>query len=201
MIHLKRIGKVALVFALLVSMTLFALVGMGNVPVSAEEDAPTTETTEQSNPIVDSFLAQLKERYGDEYEAYYNAVLERWGSVEEYLLSLAEDGTVPDVAADGWTKFVKWLGDYAPIWASILAVALILIILILGKKALGKIAGWASWDGRRWKSIFGSINKLYNAHAAEQKALLKLLGESNLTEEERKVIEYSLKEMEEDEEV
>lgn len=167
---------------------------MGNaVRVSAEE-APQEEVTDE---LVNGFLAQLKAKYGDEYETYYNAILAEWGSVEEYLLSLVNDDT-PDAAANGWTRFVKWLGEYSPIWASILAVAAVIIIIVCGKKALGKVANWVTGTGGKFKTVFNSINKLYAAQNAQSEALIKLLGENEKFKNERAALQSSVEEIKKD---
>ena len=113
-------------------------------------------------------------------------------------MSLADDS--PDAAASGWTSFVKWLGEYAPIWGSVLAVAALIIVIVLGKKALNKVAGWATGTGGKFKIVFKSINKMYKADIAEMKALIKLLGENPRFEEEKKALEDSIKEIENDDE-
>ena len=53
----------------------------------AEEPLEPTDGSETEN-LVDRFIANLKDKYGDDYEYYLNAILEQWGSVEAYLLSL-----------------------------------------------------------------------------------------------------------------
>lgn len=177
---------------------------MGNaVRVSAEEAQQEEEVTDGGNELktlVNGFLAQLKAKYGDEYETYYNAILAEWGSVEEYLLSLVNDDT-PDAAASGWTKFVKWLGEYSPIWASILAVAAVIIIIVCGKKALGKVANWVTGTGGKFKTVFNSINKLYAAQNAQSEALIKLLGENEKFKNERAALQSSVEEIKKDDDV
>lgn len=205
----KRFNRL-LVAISLIACGLLCVLFMGNATVTyadegaqetpAEGELPSEEETDGSGlkSLVDGFIAQLKAKYGDDYETYYNAILAEWGSVEKYLLSLAEDS--PDAAASGWTSFVKWIGEYAPIWGSILAVAALIIVVVLGKKALNRITGWATGTGGKFKTVFKSINKMYNADIAEMKALVKLLGENPRFEEERKALEESIKEIEHDDE-
>lgn len=186
-----------------IALLFSCLCGMGNaVRVSAEE-APQEEVTDEENELktlVNGFLAQLKAKYGEEYETYYNAILAEWGSVEEYLLSLVNDDT-PDAAANGWTRFVKWLGEYSPIWASILAVAAVIIIIVCGKKALGKVANWVTGTGGKFKTVFNSINKLYAAQNAQSEALIKLLGENEKFKNERAALQSSVEEIKKDDDV
>lgn len=177
---------------------------LGNaVHASADEVPQTEEVTDEKSELktlVEGFLAQLKEKYGDDYETYYNAILAEWGSVEEYLLSLIGDGT-PDAMTSGWTKFVKWLGEYSPIWASILAVAAVIIIIVCGKKALGKVANWVTGTGGKFKTVFNSINKLYAAQNAQSEALIKLLGENEKFKAERAALQSSVEEIKKDDDV
>lgn len=210
MLKIKRFNRLFIIISLVVCGLLCALF-MGNAATvtyadegaqetPAEGELPAEEETDGSGlkSLVDGFIAQLKAKYGDDYETYYNAILAEWGSVEEYLLSLADDS--PDAAASGWTSFVKWLGEYAPIWGSILAVVALIIVIVFGKKALNKVAGWATGTGGKFKTVFKSINKMYKADVAEMKALVKLLGENPRFEEERKALEESVKEIENDDE-
>lgn len=210
MLKIKRFNRLFIIISLVVCGLLCALF-MGNAATvtyadegaqetPAEGELPAEEETDGNGlkSLVDGFIAQLKAKYGDDYETYYNTILSEWGSVEEYLLSLADDS--PDAAASGWTSFVKWLGEYAPIWGSVLAVAALIIVIVLGKKALNKVAGWATGTGGKFKIVFKSINKMYKADIAEMKALIKLLGENPRFEEEKKALEDSIKEIENDDE-
>ena len=176
---------------------------MGNSARVYVEEAKQEEVTDEENELktlVNGFLARLKAKYGEEYETYYNAILADWGSVEEYLLSLVNDDT-PDAAASGWTRFVKWLGEYSPIWASVLAVAAVIIIIVCGKKALGKVANWVTGTGGKFKTVFNSINKLYAAQNAQSEALIKLLGENEKFKEERAALQSSVEEIKKDDDV
>lgn len=210
MLKVKRFNRLFIIVSLVVCGLLCALF-MGNAAnvTYADEGAqetpvegklPAEEETDDSGlkSLIDGFIAQLKAKYGENYETYYNAILAEWGSVEEYLLSLAGDS--PDAAANGWTAFVKWLGEYAPIWGSILAVVALIIVIVFGKKALNKVAGWATGTSGKFKTVFTSINKMYKADVAEMKALVKLLGENPRFEEEKKALEESIKEIENDDE-
>ncbi len=163
-----------------------------NAPAEGGEAPDEEAGGEGLQTLVDGFLAQLKAKYGEDYETYYNAILAEWGSVEEYLLSLVTEDT-PDVAADGWRAFVAWLREYSPVWASILAIICILIVILFGKRALKRVS--------KFKTVFASINKMYAAHIAEQKAILRLLGENEKFKAEREALENSVKEIEADDEL
>ena len=217
MLKLKKFYKLLLVVSLVVCGALCVLFTGGativyadegtalETPAEGEIEGAGEETGEDDGNglqgLVDGFLAGLKEKYGDEYETYYNAILEKWGSVEAYLLSLVDDGTIPDVAADGWTAFVHWLGEYAPIWGSILAVVLLIIAILVGRKALRKVAGFVRLSRGDFKKMFACQNKIYKAHIAEMQAIVKLLGRNEqLYVEERKALQESIEEIQKDDE-
>lgn len=140
--------------------------------------------------LVDGFIEQLKEKYREDYQKYYDAIIADWGSVEAYLLSLAKEDT-PDAVADGWTNFVKWLGEYSPVWGSILAVALVIVVIIFGKKALQKATGYVTGMGANFKMLFAEINRIDAAQAAQNDALIKLLGENEKFKDERAALQNS----------
>lgn len=180
---------------------------MGNSSASAEEVAEppvTDETTvdeemgaEGLKTLVDGFIEQLKAKYGDDYETYYNAVIGQWGSIEEYLLSLVTEET-PDAVANGWTAFVKWLGEYSPVWGSIFAIVSVMIVVLLGKKALNKVTGFVTGTGGKFKTLFGEVNKIDAALNAQSKALVKLLGENERFAEERAELEKTAGDLSDD---
>ncbi len=87
--------------------------------------------------LADSFKKYLKDTYGEDYEFYYNQIIEQWGSVEGYLLSFGQK--LPEEYQSGWDKFVVWLGDYAPVWAPALAILIVIIVAVIGKKQFNKI--------------------------------------------------------------
>ena len=105
---------------------------------TADPPAEITETVEESNidEIAANFTDYLKARYGDEYELYYNAIIEKWGSIEGYLLAFGDK--LPEEHKTGWQKFVGWLSEYSSVWAPALAVVLIIIVAIVGKKIFNK---------------------------------------------------------------
>lgn len=172
-----------------------------NTPETPAEPPVTDEPTDGEETgedglktLVEGFLAQLRVKYGDEYEIYYNAILADWGSIEQYLLSLVNEDT-PDAVASGWTAFVKWLGEYSPVWGSILAVTLVITVIVFGKKALNKVVSWATGANGKFKTLFEEINKIDSAQAAQNSALIKLLGENDKFKEERAALHNSASEI------
>lgn len=216
MSKIKSIGRLALIICLIVCLAVGTLCMGGAAVVHADEpteqetpamgeiegDADKADESEDngSQSLVDGFLAQLKEKYGDEYETYYNAIIAEWGSIEAYLLSLADDGIIPDAAADGWKAFVHWLGEYWPIWATILAIIFLIIVIALGRKALNRVAAFVKLSGGKFKTLFSCVNKMYQADLAEMQALIKLLGENERFAEERKELQKAIEEIEKDDE-
>lgn len=198
MYRLKFFGKLIVLAVIALFIFSCSLFAMGNAATDEEEETKTEETEKGENSLLDGFLGQLKDKYGEEYEVYYNAILNEWGSVEAYLLSLADDQTIPDVAADGWKQFVSWLGEYSPIWGSILAVVCLIIVILFGKVALGKIRQFVISVADKFKTLFKSVNKQYVIMKAQNDALLALLGENPKFEEKRKALISANGEIEKD---
>lgn len=161
-------------------------------PDTVTEEPQTPETPEdgsETENLVDRFIANLKDKYGDDYEYYLNAILEQWGSVEAYLLSLTDN--LPDELQTGYADFIGWLGEYASIWAPCLAVALVIIGFIVGKKALNTILNRIV--EARIRPIQEELNKQSEAQAAQLKATRALLGTNDKFAEERKAAETAEK--------
>lgn len=107
--------------------------------ISEPPPAILEEEREEGNikDLVNKFTEFMKAQYGDNYEYYYDRIIENWGSVEAYLLSFGEK--LPEEQKNDWDIFVTWLGDYAPVWAPPLAVVVVIIVAVLGKKQFEKI--------------------------------------------------------------
>lgn len=165
-------------------------------PDASEETAqePTEETQEGVENIVQEFIAQLKEQYGEQWQQYYDAILGEWGTVENYLLSLIPDDS-PDVVKDGWTKFVDWTRDNWVILAAIGATIAVVIVLVFGKKVLTLIIEFFKNLFAKVGKIFTAINTLYKNAKAQNDALLKLMGDNPKFEQERDGLKKSSEEM------
>lgn len=167
----------------------------GKEPPVEEEQGQPEETPQEGEEsglqaLIDGFIAQLQARYGDQWQQYYDAIIADWGTVEQYLLSLVPEDS-SDVVKSGWEEFVSWLGEYSPVWASILAAVLVIIVVVFGKKALTAIKNF-------FVSLFKSKNKEYQALTAQNEALLALLGENPKFEERRAALKASNEEMAKD---
>lgn len=201
MTRLKNASKYILTLILMVALLVGVVLCVGNTAgkVSAET-VETNEETEQSeeakeNTLVIDFIARLKERYGDDYLYYYNAILEKWGSVEQYLLACVDE-TTPDIVADGWTSFINWLDKYAVIWAPVFAVILVVIAALVGKKYIKKAYEYIKARKKETTTIFGAINKMYKAHIAEMQTLQSLLGDNERFADKREALEAAREEIE-----
>lgn len=77
---------------------------------STDTDGSLTENGTET--ITDSVKAYLQAIYGDDYEKYYNQIVENWGSVEKFLLNASEN--LPDEyrykATELLTTVNAWVG-------------------------------------------------------------------------------------------
>ena len=200
---LSAVAVLALFFSLLIAVPAVFAEEAPAPDTTAEEtqNEPATGTETPETPtdgetpddgvesIVDRFIENLKAKYGDDYEYYLNTILEQWGSIEAYLL--AQTDNLPDEFQTGYTDFINWLSEYAPVWAPCLAVALIIIGFIVGKKALNKML--ARQVEARISPIEKELNKQSEAQAAQLKATRALLGTNEKFAEERKAAETAEK--------
>lgn len=99
-------------------------------PATEEEPGQPDETPQEGEgggiqALIEGFIAQLKDKYGDQWQQYYDAIIAEWGTVEQYLLSLVPEDA-PDVVKDGWTSFVDWTRENWVVLAAIGATILLL---------------------------------------------------------------------------
>lgn len=194
--------KTAYCLTFMLAMLFLAFVGMiscANIAAKAEEPPAivqdgefsegeeTPSKTDNDNDITEPFIQYLKDEYGEEYEKYYNAIIEQWGSVKAYLNSKIEDGTLTE-SADNWSLFVNWLDQYSVIWAPILAVVCVIIAFIAGRKVYTVIKNL-------FNRLFKGTNQTAIAQLAIINALEKLLGGTDKTKEERAVLEKAKEEL------
>mgnify|MGYP006927578614 FL=1 len=158
--------------------------GEENTPQNPDNEA---EEGNDIQKLVDSFVAYLKDKYGEDYELYYNRIIEEWGSVEAYLLSLGEN--LPEEYKNGWEKFVAWLGEYASVWAPALAVMLVIVAALFGKKLVHRIA-------ELFKKLFQGSNQQSSALIAVIRAQRALMGTNEKFSENVKELEEAEKRLE-----
>lgn len=140
-------SKILKAFITLIAATLVLFAGIGATytayadtdepPADTVVDTDTEENTAGLEAIAERFKEYLKAQYGADYEYYYKQIIENWGSVEAYLLSFGEK--LPEEYQTGWDKFVGWLGEYSVIWAPPLAVVIVILVAVTGKKQFNKI--------------------------------------------------------------
>ena len=167
-------------------------------PQEPDTDVQTPETSTEEKTdgnevlsLVDRFIENLKNKYGEDYEYYLNTILEQWGSIEAYLL--AQTDNLPEEFQTGYNDFVGWLGEYSPVWAPVLAVALIIIGYVVGKKAVNKML--SRIVDARLNPIQSELNKQSEAQAAQLKATRALLGTNEKFTQERKAAEDAEKKL------
>ena len=144
-------------------------------PPTTEE--PTQEDTDTDTAfdmaaLVDKFTQYLKDKYGAEYDAIYNGIIEQWGSIEAYLLQFGKE-YIPEEYNAGWNAFIEWLSVNAPIWAPALALACIIFIAVFGKKAFNKIV--QKIVDTKVKLLSDELNKQSAALSAQMKALKMIM--------------------------
>lgn len=136
------------------------------------ENSEQTDTAFDMAALVEKFTAYLKDKYGAEYEAIYNGIIEQWGSIEAYLVQFGEE-YIPEEFNAGWSDFVEWLGVNAPIWATALAIACIIFIAVFGKKAFDKMVK-KNVDAKVGV-LSAELNKQSAAISAQMKALKTIM--------------------------
>lgn len=194
--------------ALLAAVLLIFICTGAVLPVSADTAGEAVISEEQTvapdisgeygglEAAAESFLQYLKDKYGEEYEIYYNQIIERWGSVEAYLLSLGEK--LPEEYKSGWEKFVGWLGEYSVIWAPALAAALVVVAVVIGKKQFNKI--FERVVNAKLEPINKELNLQSNATAALMRAQRAFLGNNKTLLENNGGLSEAVKELESAEE-
>ena len=174
-----------------------------------EDDGTTTEsTTPEENDeedselsvegLADSFTNYLKAKYGDDYEYYYNRIIEQWGSIEGYLLAFGNK--LPDEYKTGWDKFVGWLNEYKVIWGTALAAVLVIIAVLIGKRKINKFKEWFTalvekLVNKRLAPIENELNLQSSATISILHSQKALLGNSDRFSDNVKELEEAEKEL------
>lgn len=157
-------------------------------PQDSDHSSIDEDVKETQSDIVISFIQYLKDEYGAEYETYYNAIIEQWGSVKNYLNAQIEDGTLTDETADAWSLVVNWLDEYFVIWAPILATIALVIAFIAGRKVYSAIKNL-------FIRLFKGTNQTATAQIAIIDAMLLMLGKGEKTKKQREELEEAKKEL------
>lgn len=162
----------------------------GSQEIAAEEEINTASTAGIEG-VADNFLNYLKERYGDDYLYYYDKIIDNWGSVEAYLLSFGDK--LPEEHKNAWQKFVGWLSEYSSVWAPAFAVAVVIIVALIGKKQFNKIVDRIV--NVKLQPIVGELNKQSSATVSILHAQKALLGTGERFADSVKELEKSEKEL------
>lgn len=176
-------------------------------PEAPSEDEPPTEEPEEpteDEPVTDDpsdavqqFIDGLKEKYGNDWTTYYNAILAQWGTVENYLMSLLPEDS-PDVVKDAWLAFVAWTRDNWVILAAIgatIASAVGVIVYVFTKKR-AKAFMLSAYDDK-FAKIYEEYNKQSAAIKAQNAALIALTGANPKYEETRAALQKTGDELDE----
>lgn len=164
-----------------------------------EPEEPTEEepVTDEPSDAVQQFIDGLKEQYGNNWTAYYNAILAQWGTVENYLMSLLPEDS-PDVVKDAWLAFVAWTRDNWVILAAIgatIASAVGVIVYVFSKKR-AKAFMLSAYDDK-FAKIYEEYNKQSAAIKAQNAALIALTGANPKFEETRAALQKTGDELDE----
>lgn len=161
-------------------------------PITEPEDPTEDEpVTDEPSDAVQQFIDGLKEQYGNNWTAYYNAILAQWGTVENYLMSLLPEDS-PDVVKDAWLAFVAWTRDNWVILAAIgatIASAVGVIVYVFTKKR-AKAFMLSAYDDK-FAKIYEEYNKQSAAIKAQNAALIALTGANPKFEETRAALKQT----------
>lgn len=181
-----------LIIVLLAATVLCFLCAGAVIPAFAETEPPATEETESTagdslEGLAAQFTEYLKGKYGGDYEYYYNQIIDNWGSVEGYLLSFG--GKLPEEYRSGWDKFVSWLGEYAPVWATPLAIIIVITVAVVGKKFFRKLV--EKTVNAKLSPIVDELNLQSNGIVSLSRGQRALLGNNEKFAENVKELEES----------
>lgn len=129
-------------------------------PIGEDEQTPSDDTEGAEGLAVD-FVEWLKSEYGEDYEYYYNLIIEKWGSIEAYLLQFGEENLTPEMN-EWWNEAISLVGQYSFIWAPVLAVILLVAALLIGKSMLAKIID---------KAVNVRVEAIQNTQSAQSEEL------------------------------
>lgn len=109
-----------------------------NEPITPETDADGSLTENNTETISDSVREYLKGIYGDDYEKYYNQIVENWGSVEKFLLNASEN--LPEEYRYKATELLTTVNAYIGVGADAVLLICVSAYIIYRAKKNKKIA-------------------------------------------------------------
>ena len=96
---------------------------------------------------------------------------------------------LPEEYKSGWQAFVGWLGEYSVIWAPALAVGIIILVAVIGKKSFNKLV--ERIVNSKLSPIVKELNLQSNATVAMLRAQKVLLPNQEKYAENAKELEES----------
>lgn len=128
-----------------------------------EEETAEQETTETTEQLAAQFVEWLKAEYGEDYEYYYNIIINKWGSIENYLIQFGNNNLTEEQNTV-WKSIVQGFSETASFWAPPLAVIIVVIVCMWGKSKFKKIIDAV---------VEGKFRQLKDAQTAQTEELNK----------------------------
>lgn len=185
-----------LAVCLFCSQTAYTASASGTTEIAADsgENIPVTtggETlAEESQGVAESVQEYLKAIYGDDYEKYYNQIVENWGSVENFLLNASEN--LPEKYRYKATELLTTINAYIGVGADAVLLLCVSVYIIYRAKKNKKINADLSTLKAQDNQIEVAQLAIIKSQKAQSAAFQKLLpGEkfekevSELTESDK----------------
>lgn len=165
---------------------------------------PSTDTDDSlpevgTETISENVRAYLQKIYGDDYEKYYNQILEHWGSVEKFLLNASEN--LPEEYRYKSTELATKVNAYIGVGADAILLLCVSVYIIYRAKKNKKLNA----DFTTLKACDNQIEvaqlALIESQKAQSAALQKLMpgekfeGEVNELKESDKVLDSAAEEV------
>lgn len=161
-----------------------------NEPTTPETDTDGSLTENSAETITDSVRAYLQSIYGDDYEKYYNQIIENWGSVEKFLLNASEN--LPEEYRYKATELLTTINAYIGVGADAILLLCVSIYIVYRAKKNKKINADLTTLKAQDNQIEVAQLAIIKSQKAQSAALQKLLpGEkfenevSELTESDK----------------
>lgn len=107
-------------------------------PVTPAGEVGGETPAEEPQGVTDSVREYLKSIYGDDYEKYYNQIVENWGSVEKFLLNASEN--LPEEQRYKATELLTTVNAYIGVAADAVLLLCVSIYIIYRSKKNKKIS-------------------------------------------------------------
>lgn len=107
-------------------------------PTTPETPVPEQTPDNDRKSITQSVQEYLKAIYGDDYEIYYNQIIDNWGSVEKFLLNASE--ILPEETKYKATELLSTINAYIGVGADAVLLLCIGIYIIYRAKKNKKVS-------------------------------------------------------------